>query len=129
MRVLIFLGLALFTAATQAQWTEDADQCARLIGDNQRAIRHCTAAIESGVLDVEDLGQTYSNRAFLYWEEGELNAGIRDAHKAVELDDRNPMALNMVGYFYLRKDEREVTDGAPSEIAANYIHHLLRSAG
>jgi tetratricopeptide (TPR) repeat protein len=137
MRLFLFVFLFMLVQITYAQWSEDADQCARLVGNNEQDIRHCTKAIESGVLEAANLAQTCSNRAYLYWEEERLDVALHDAHRAAELDRQNLTALNMVGRIYLDSgdcanaltwfdkaldhvaNENEVTDGDSAEFAAS----------
>ena len=108
MRALVFVLVFAASASAGAEWTHDADQCARIEHDHQLAIKHCTLAInsgrldryDSGRLDRYDLSRTYSNCSYEYSETGELELALEDSLAAVELDDSDPFAWNNLGRAY-----------------------------
>ena len=92
-----FLVLALVVPGVNAQWTEDAQQCATIEFDHKRAIHHCTVAINSGKLDRADLALTLNNRAYEYVETDQLELALADAKESVRLDNTNTGSWNQLG--------------------------------
>ena len=90
-------ALLLASPAAPAEWTEDAQLCATIYGDSLRAIAHCTAAIESGLLSTEELVQTFQNRSFEYLNLRDFYNALIDASTAIGLAPEFAGAWNQRG--------------------------------
>lgn len=99
----LLLMLAVFPA--RAEWTEDARLCAEIEGDSDRAILHCTQAIESGQLEKEELSLTFSNRAYEYRNKGDFDQALIDANTAIGLDPENYRGWNERGRIYYQRED------------------------
>ncbi|MEM0989869.1 MAG: tetratricopeptide repeat protein [Pseudomonadota bacterium] len=87
----IALAMTLVTAAARAEWTPEADTCARHPDPNV-VIEACTVALDSGKLDTEERARTLANRA---WGKSQIrdNRGARDDVKeAIRIHEKGGRA-------------------------------------
>lgn len=94
---LVVLLANIFAAGAQAEWTKDADQCARIADNHDLAIYHCSRAIKSNLLARQELARTYANRGYEYYEIQQYERGLNDAMEAVRLDDSIPGTWGQLG--------------------------------
>lgn len=114
---LALLLLAAFTPTAQAEWTEDAELCATIVGDSERAIRHCEAAIASGVLSDEDLSTTWSNLAYELDESDRYQEAVEAATQAIGIFHQNARAFQNRANTYQNMGKLELA-------IADYKHTL-----
>jgi lipoprotein NlpI len=90
--VLLFAGWLLCNVAL-AQWSPDAEKCAKASGDDE-TIAACTRAIMSGQLSSADLAITFSNRGNHWDEKGKYDRAIADFNTALRLNPQLAEAYN-----------------------------------
>lgn len=104
----LILAPLLAPAAARSEWTQDAQLCAAIYGDSLRAIAHCTAAIESGLLTTDELVQTFQNRSFEYLNLGDVYNALIDASTAIGLAPEFPGAWNQRGRVHFESGSWEL---------------------
>ncbi|CAO0821748.1 Tetratricopeptide repeat protein [Desulfarculales bacterium] len=72
-------------------------------GDLDKAIRHFSAAIESGKLSKENLAIAYNNRGSAYDDKGATDKAIKDFSKAIELNPKYDAPFFNRSHAYERK--------------------------
>lgn len=97
------LGIILH-GVTHAQPANDADLCANL-SDRDRAIKHCTAAIETRKAGNDLLAQWYVLRGMRWGEKGDYDRAIADHSAALKLDPKVRLANYYRGKAYSLKGE------------------------
>ena len=104
------LALVLATApgVTTAEWTEDAQLCATIAEDPERAIAHCSAAIESGLLSPNELVQTFQNRSYEYLNLRDFYNALIDASTAIGLAPDFAGAWNQRGRVHFESGSWEL---------------------
>jgi lipoprotein NlpI len=70
----------------QAQWNDDAKQCAELSGNPDLQIKHCTKAISSGQLSGPNMAVTLSNRGGAWLVKEDLPHALEDFTAALKVD-------------------------------------------
>lgn len=81
--------VAMLWATAPAHAGEDLDKDWKLCAgtDMDAGIRACTALIESGHLETDDLAQVYANRGMLYSFQKQNDLSDRDYARACEISD------------------------------------------
>ena len=91
------LGAHLLGAAlSHAGPAEDCNQ----VRDLNRQLRGCTAYIEAGSIQPQNLATAHVNRANIYAQRGDHARAFEDYAAAIELDPRNPLAHYNRGNAY-----------------------------
>jgi tetratricopeptide (TPR) repeat protein len=72
-------------------------------GDLDKAIKHFTAAIDSGKLSKENLAIAYNNRGSAYDDKGVNDKAIKDFGKAIELNPKYDAPYFNRSHAYERK--------------------------
>ena len=130
---------AFLAPAAEAEWTQAASLCATIADDHERAIYHCTLAINADVLDLSEFALTYNNRAYEYIATDKLELALDDANESIRLDNTNPSAWNQQGRVFqlwedytrainsyvtalehLDYDNADISVGYGTELAANF---------
>jgi len=130
-RQLAAILLLAAAAAAHAQGT-DAERCMTLTGNPDLAIKHCTAAIESGKASRTALAQLHYSRGIEWFAKGDQDRAIADYDAALRIDPRYAEALFNRGYAWGAKgdadraiaDYEAVLKLTPKDAAA----HVARAA-
>lgn len=84
-RTTVFLLLLCAVGITQAQTPSDADLCKSIADNPDRAIKHCTAAIDSRKFSGAALAQLYTSRGAEWANKGETDRAIADFDASIKL--------------------------------------------
>jgi len=116
----IFAGAALLVTAILpispvfAQTQQQLHQCLNNIEAFSLDLRigGCTALIQSGRLEGENLSLAYYNRGIAYFKKSQYDRAIADFDQAIQLDPNSTFALNNRGTAYARKGrfDRAIAD-------------------
>jgi lipoprotein NlpI len=95
----------LWGGAAHAQQSQNVTWC---LNENGKfspdvQIKGCTAIIQAGKESKHNLAVAYDERGSAYREKGDLDRGIADHSKAIELDPKSPAFYFNRGYAYLLK--------------------------
>ena len=101
------LAAAAFAAAPASAQTAEACYQATLRFNGPEIIRACSAALERGGLQREDLSIVYSNRALGYMHQKQWDEAIADLSEALAIDGTNPFAFNSRGQCWTNKKNYE----------------------
>lgn len=103
--VLALVSLLLAAPAEAAAPVNDimAGNRAAEKGDLDRAIKHFTAAIESGKLSKENLAIAYNNRGSALDDKGQTEKAIADYSKSISINPRYDAAYYNRSYAYERR--------------------------
>ena len=91
---------------------DDAKKCAEGTGDLDLDIEHCTRAIDSGDLSIEDRAIAFINRGITYYKKGQYDEMITDFTQVIRLKPNDALAFNNRGEAYRLKGEydRAISD-------------------
>lgn len=106
-RLAACLCLALAAGTSGAQPAQDAERCHAVVNDPDLAIRHCTAAIDSGKFAAEALARLYAIRSGEWTAKGDHDRAITDANAALKIAPKMPRALHQRGVAWANKGEFE----------------------
>jgi len=97
--------LAFLPAAATAQSPDDLEQCRKITGNPDLAIRHCTRAIDSGKLSPPDLARAYASRGNEKAAKHDHTGAIADYDAALRADAGLTDALYSRGIAWANKGE------------------------
>jgi lipoprotein NlpI len=103
----VCLWLALAAAAAHAQPAADAERCHSISNNPDLAIKHCTAAIDSGKFGGEALARLYLSRSEEWTAKGDYDRAIADASAALKLAPKMLQALHQRGVAWANKGEAD----------------------
>lgn len=102
---LICLYLAMASAVASAQPASDADKCQAITNNPDLAIKHCTAAIDSGKISGGNLAQLYVNRSSEWTGKGNYDQAITDATAALKISPGMHQAHHQRGVAWANKGD------------------------
>jgi lipoprotein NlpI len=105
--VVACLSLVLFTGTLHAQPAADAERCHAVVNNPDLAIRHCTAAIDSGKFTGEALARLFVSRSGEWASKGVHDRAVADADAALKLAPRMPQALHQRGVAWANKGDAD----------------------
>jgi len=108
----MLLGVTFIFPLSAHAWTQDAELCYRTQGNMDLKISYCTKAIESGLLNSQDLSTTYTNRGLGYEERGDRERAMADFDSAIRIKPDNGQSLVARGNFhrYLGEETKAQAD-------------------
>ena len=92
-------------AGASFEWAQLAtDDCFSEAGrDSEKAIRYCTAVIDTGRLTDYELVHSLNSRGWAYYQEGDYDKAIQDYNRAIQLKPDYAFAFNNRGLAYSRE--------------------------
>lgn len=105
--ILICAFLALGPGLAAAQPEVDAEKCRSITGNPDLAIKHCTAAINSGKLSGRVLAEIYFSRAVEWTNKGDIDRAIADYDAAVRIDPKYAEAYHNRGLLRAARGESD----------------------
>lgn len=99
------LLFALVAAVARAQPGTDAEQCKAITNNPDLAIKHCTAAIDSGKLSGRDLALAHFYRGVEWMNKADHDRAIADYTAAIGIDPKFPDAYHNRGTAWADKGE------------------------
>ena len=82
--IIVFVIVLIWILAFQDN--SDYAKCAETAGKPHSYIEHCTRAIDSGDLSIENLADAFNYRGVAYGHKGDYDRAIRDYDEAIRLD-------------------------------------------
>lgn len=101
------LCLALAAATANAQPALDAERCHAVTNVPDVAIRHCTAAIDSGKFTGEALARLFVSRAGEWTTKGDHDRAIADTNAALKIMPRMAAALHQRGVAWANRGDAD----------------------
>jgi lipoprotein NlpI len=105
--VFVCAWLALGSGLAAAQPAVDAEKCRGITGNPDLAIKHCTAAINSGKFSGRPLAEIYFSRAVEWTNKGEIERAIADYDAAIRVDPKYAEAYHNRGLLRAAKGESD----------------------
>lgn len=99
--------LAFAPGLAFAQPEVDAERCRSITGNPDLAIRHCTAAIQSGKLSGRLLAETYFSRGVEWTNKGDIERAIADYDAAIRIDPKYAEAYHNRGLLRAARGESD----------------------
>jgi tetratricopeptide (TPR) repeat protein len=95
-----FLAAVFLLPLSTHAWTQEAELCYRTQGNMDLKISYCTKAIESGLLNSQELSTTYTNRGLGYRERGDRELAMADYDSALRIKPDNGQTLVARGNLF-----------------------------
>jgi lipoprotein NlpI len=97
--------VSLFAGAVCAQTNPDLEQCRNITNNPDLAIKHCTAALDSGKLSPRDRVQALLNRAVEWSAKNDYDRAIVDYDAALKIDPKLADAFHGRGTAWAHKGD------------------------
>jgi lipoprotein NlpI len=95
----------MLAGAVQAQVNTDLEQCRTITNNPDLAIKHCTAAIDSGKLAPRERAQAHLNRAVEWTNKNDYDRAIADYDAALKIDPKLAEAYQSRGSAWAHKGD------------------------
>ena len=110
----VWFGLlaSMLAGVVHAQVNTDLEQCRTISNNPDLAIKHCTAAIDSGKLSPRDRAQAHLNRGVEWFNKNDYDRAIADYDAALRIDPKLADAYHGRGSAWAHKGdpERAISD-------------------
>ncbi|MBX3518703.1 MAG: tetratricopeptide repeat protein [Xanthobacteraceae bacterium] len=107
MLLILLLAAAAFAAVPASAQTSEDCYRATLRFNGPEIISACSAALERGGLNKNDLSIVYSNRALGYMHQKQWDEAIADLSESLTIDGTNQFAFNSRGQCWSNKKNYE----------------------